>query len=99
VNVGGIGGTQAGNALSLAAIRVTLENVLTEKNYARMIPFAARWAEGVAQALAKYAPSCHLTQLDGRAEYCFSPNPLRNGGEADAAGDNIITNSRGPQDA
>lgn len=30
VDVGGIGGTLAGNALSMASIRTTLENVLTE---------------------------------------------------------------------
>jgi glutamate-1-semialdehyde 2,1-aminomutase len=29
VDVGGVGGTLAGNALSMAAIRATLENVLT----------------------------------------------------------------------
>ena len=36
----GIGGTLAGNALSLAAMRATLGEVLTEEAFARMIPLA-----------------------------------------------------------
>ncbi len=36
-DVGGIGGTLAGNALSLAAMRATLSSVLTEEAYARLI--------------------------------------------------------------
>ncbi|MGE5413283.1 MAG: transaminase, partial [Syntrophomonadaceae bacterium] len=39
-DTGGIGGTLAGNALSLAAMRATLESVLTEEAYARTIPLA-----------------------------------------------------------
>ena len=35
VDQGGVGGTLAGNALSLAAARATLEHVLTEENFAR----------------------------------------------------------------
>ena len=42
--VGGIGGTLAGNALSLAAVRATLAEVLTEEAFARMIRLAARFA-------------------------------------------------------
>ena len=40
---GGIGGTLAGNALSLAAMRATLSCVLTEEAFARMIPLAERF--------------------------------------------------------
>ncbi len=36
-DVGGIGGTLAGNALSIAAMKATLQNVLTEEFYARAI--------------------------------------------------------------
>ena len=46
-DTGGVGGTLAGNALSLAAMRVTLDAVLTERSYAHAIPLAARFAEGV----------------------------------------------------
>src|SRR4029077_7702150 len=42
-DVGGIGGTLAGNALSLAAMRATLSKVLTKEAFDRMIPMAERW--------------------------------------------------------
>lgn len=90
VDVGGIGGTLAGNALSLAAIRATLENVLTEENYARMIPLAARWAQGVARVIQEYDLPWHVTQLGCRAEYRFMPQPPRNGGQAAAAHDEAL---------
>ena len=50
-DVGGIGGTLAGNALSLAAMRATLTAVLTKEAFERMIPMAERWTAGVAKAM------------------------------------------------
>ncbi len=52
-DVGGIGGTLAGNALSLAAMRATLTKVLTKEAFDRMIPLAERWTAGVAKAIAE----------------------------------------------
>ena len=46
VDVGGVGGTLAANALSLAAMRATLGEVLTEEAFARMIALAERWTAG-----------------------------------------------------
>ena len=46
-DVGGTGGTLAGNALSLAAMRATLADVLTDEAFARMIELGARFEEGV----------------------------------------------------
>jgi len=86
-DVGGIGGTLAGNALSLAAMRVTLERVLTEEAYARMIPLAERFAEGVLRVIAEHDAPWHVTRLGCRAEYLFQPDPPRNGGEAAARKD------------
>lgn len=86
-DTGGIGGTLAGNALSLAAIRATLENVLTPEAFAHMIPLAERWANGVANAIAASGLLWHVTRLGCRAEYLFRPRPPRNGGEAAAAMD------------
>jgi hypothetical protein len=42
-DTGGIGGTLAGNALSLAAMRATLEHVLTEDAFTHMIALAERF--------------------------------------------------------
>ncbi len=87
IDVGGIGGTLAGNALSLAAIHATLEQVLTPDAYSRMVPLAQRWTEGVERVLAAHAMPWHVTRLGTRAEYHFLPNAPRNGREAAAASD------------
>ena len=86
-DTGGIGGTLAGNALSLAAMRATLENVLTPAAFAHMIPLAERWAGGVAAAIAESGLPWHVTRLGCRAEYLFHPSHPRNGAEAAASMD------------
>jgi len=87
VDVGGIGGTLAANALSLAAMRATLAEVLTEEAFARMIPIAERWTAGVDAGIARAGLPWHVSRLGCRAEYLFSPERPRNGAEAHAAGD------------
>jgi glutamate-1-semialdehyde 2,1-aminomutase len=86
-DVGGIGGTLAGNALSLAAMRATLESVLTEDAYARTIPLAERWTQGVQEAIDSAGLPWHVTRLGCRAEYLFGPTRPRNGAEAAAMDD------------
>ncbi len=86
-DVGGIGGTLAGNALSLAAVRATLGEVLTDEAFARMIPLAQRWERGVAEVIAANGALWHVTRLGCRAEYHFRPTPPRTGAEQWAAGD------------
>jgi glutamate-1-semialdehyde 2,1-aminomutase len=86
-DVGGIGGTLAGNALSLAAMRATLENVLTAKAYETMIPLAKRFNDGVAAEIKNRALPWNVIQLGARAEYHFTPRPPHNGGESAAAAD------------
>jgi glutamate-1-semialdehyde 2,1-aminomutase len=87
VDVGGVGGTLAANALSLAAMRATLGEVLTEDAFSRMIPLAERWTAGVDAAIAEAGHPWHVTQLGCRAEYLFGPDRPRNGTEAHAAAD------------
>src|SRR5215470_3717383 len=86
-DVGGVGGTLAGNALSLAAMRATLEKVLTQKAFDHMIYLAERWTDGVAKAIAEFVVAWNVTRLGCRAEYLFSPRTPRNGGEAHDAMD------------
>jgi len=86
-DVGGIGGTLAGNALSLAAMCATLANVLTKEAFDRMIPMAERWTAGVQNAIAEFAVPWNVTRLGCRAEYLFSPQPPKNGTEAHDAMD------------
>jgi glutamate-1-semialdehyde 2,1-aminomutase len=86
-DVGGIGGTLAGNALSLAAMRATLTEVLTEEAFERMIPMAERWTAGVAKAIADVELPWHVTRLGCRAEYLFGAREPKNGTEAHDAMD------------
>jgi glutamate-1-semialdehyde aminotransferase len=88
IDVGGVGGTLAGNALSLAAIRTTLAEVLTDEAFARMLPLGDRWANGVQKALDAHDVPWHVTTLGCRAEYAFSPTQPRDGAEA-ASGDDF----------
>ena len=74
-DVGGIGGTLAGYALSLAAVRATLGEVLTEAAFERMIPLAERWTAGVEEVIAAHGVPWHVTRLGCRAEYHFLPSP------------------------
>ena len=86
-DVGGIGGTLAGNALSLAAMRATLSSVLTEDAYAHTIPLAQRWTAGVEAAIAEFGLPWQVTRLGCRAEYLFGLNRPHNGSEAAAMDD------------
>src|SRR5918911_681369 len=51
---GGVGGTLAGNALSLAAARATLAHVLTEEAFERMAETCARYVAGVEAVMAPH---------------------------------------------
>lgn len=83
----GIGGTLAGNALSLLAMRVTLEEVLTPSAYARTIPLAQRFVAGAESVIAEAGLPWIVKRLGCRAEYWFRATPPRNGGEAALAAD------------
>ena len=90
IDVGGVGGTLAGNALSLAAMRATLGEVLTPEAFERMIALATRFTEGVEASLAEFELPWSIAQLGARAEYRFvSPAP-RTGEEAAAAADDEL---------
>ena len=86
-DVGGIGGTLAGNALSLAAMRATLLEVLTEEAFQVMFARAEQWTDGVAGAIGGSGLPWHVTRLGARAEYLFGPARPRNGRDAAAMED------------
>jgi glutamate-1-semialdehyde 2,1-aminomutase len=86
-DTGGIGGTLAANALGTAAMRATLEQVLTEASYRTTIPLAERFARGVEGVIAERGLPWIVKRLGCRVEYWFRPTPPRNGGEAAAAVD------------
>ena len=87
VDVGGVGGTLAGNALSLAAMRATLGEVLTEEAFERMIALATDFTAGVQATLDELDVPWSISQLGARAEYRFvRPAPV-NGEDSAAAAD------------
>ncbi|MBK8293834.1 MAG: aspartate aminotransferase family protein [Solirubrobacterales bacterium] len=81
-DTGGVGGTLAGNALSMAAVRATLSEVLTEEAFEYTIPLATRFTEGVQAVIGEHDLPWSVTQLGARAEYRFEPVPSRNGTDA-----------------
>jgi len=87
IDTGGIGGTLAGNALSFAAMRATLTEVLTDKNFATMIALGNRWCDGVDAAIKEFSLPWHVNRLGARGEYLFQGHAPRTGGEAARAGD------------
>lgn len=84
-DVGGIGGTLAGNALSIAAMKATLQNVLTDEFYDKAIRLQERFTEGVESVIREFNLPWIVKRLGNRSEYWFRPTPPKNGGEAHAA--------------
>jgi glutamate-1-semialdehyde 2,1-aminomutase len=82
IDAGGTGGTLAGNALSLAAMRATLGTVLTDPAFDRMIELGARFEDGVREVLSSHELPWHVVRLGCRVEYLFRPQPARTGAEA-----------------
>jgi len=85
VDTGGVGGTLAGNALSLAAARATLEHVLTEAAFERMAQLAERFTDGVQDAITRHGLGWSVSRLGARTEYRFTAPSPRSGTESAAA--------------
>lgn len=81
----GMGTTLSANPLQFAAMRATLEEVITEENYARMETLAQRLEAGLSAAIAAHGLPWHVARVGARVEFICAPGPLRNGGEAEAA--------------
>jgi glutamate-1-semialdehyde 2,1-aminomutase len=89
-DVGGVGGTLAANVLSLTAVRATLEHVLTEDAFERMIALGERFERGVQDAIDEHSLPWHVTRLGCRVEYLFRPERPVTGSDAAAAGDHLL---------
>jgi glutamate-1-semialdehyde 2,1-aminomutase len=89
-DVGGIGGTLAGNALSIAAMKATLQNVLTDDFYKKAIALQEYFTAGVEGVIQEFNLPWIVKRLGNRSEYWFKPTPPRNGGEAAAAIDHEL---------
>jgi glutamate-1-semialdehyde 2,1-aminomutase len=90
IDMGGVGGTLAGNALSMAAARATLAEVLTDDAFARMAALSSRLTMHTRATLEAHALPWTVTQLGARAEYRYSAVAPRTGTESAAAADDQL---------
>jgi glutamate-1-semialdehyde 2,1-aminomutase len=90
VDVGGVGGTLAGNALSTAAMRATLGEVLTPQAFAQMSELATAFTDGVQATLDELDVPWSISRLGARAEYRFARPAPRSGEESAAAADDDL---------
>lgn len=90
VDVGGVGGTLAGNALSVTAMRATLEHVLTEEAFEHMVRLATDFTEGVQATLDRTGVPWSVSRLGARAEYRFTSPAPRDGSSSAAAADDEL---------
>jgi glutamate-1-semialdehyde 2,1-aminomutase len=89
-DVGGVGGTLAGNALSLAAMRATLGEVMTDEAFERMIGLGERFEHGVQGVIESRGLPWHAVRLGCRVEYLFRSDRARTGTEAAAGQDDEL---------
>jgi len=89
-DVGGVGGTLAGNALSLAAMRATLGEVMTDDAFERMIALGERFEQGVQGVIEGRELPWHVVRLGCRVEYLFRSDRARTGTEAAAGQDDDL---------
>ncbi|MFM6979992.1 MAG: transaminase [Micrococcales bacterium] len=82
VDMGGVGGTLAGNPLQVAAMRATLEQVLTKDNFDRMIELSTYFTDEVQRLFDKYDLDWSINQLGARAEYRFAKPYPKTGTDA-----------------
>ncbi len=81
----GMGTTLSANPLQFAAMRATLEEVMTPQNHAHMERLARRLEAGLAAVIDRHRLPWHVARVGARVEFVCAPGPLRNGGEAEAA--------------
>jgi glutamate-1-semialdehyde 2,1-aminomutase len=89
-DTGGVGGTLAGNALSLAAARATLGEVLTDEAFEWMIGLRERFVEGAEAAIAEHSMPWSIVTLGARCEFRYAAEPPRTGAESAAAGNSQL---------
>jgi len=87
VDMGGVGGTLAGNPVSLAATRATLEEVLTDAAFPQMIAVAAAFEDGIRKIIERYRLPWSVSRLGARVEYRFAAPAPRTGTESAACAD------------
>jgi glutamate-1-semialdehyde 2,1-aminomutase len=81
----GMGTTLSANALTLAAMRATLEHVMTDAAYESMERLAAVLVAGLQAVITARQLRWHAVRVGARVEFICAPGPLRDGTQAEAA--------------
>jgi glutamate-1-semialdehyde aminotransferase len=86
------GGTLFANALSMAAARAALGEVLTDQAYERTATLGARLADGLEAAVGRTGLPWTIHRLFARSGTTFGPKLPRDADEARATEDRLLTN-------
>jgi glutamate-1-semialdehyde 2,1-aminomutase len=85
-----LGGTLFANALSMAAARATMLEVLTPEAYASTQRLGARLADGIRAGVKRAGLPWHAHHLGPRSGYTFRATPIRNAAEGRACEDELL---------
>ena len=80
----GMGTTLSANALALACLEASLDELMTPANYTAMHDCASYLSEGLGHVFATEALSWHVARVGARLEFGFG-NPAKNGVESERA--------------
>jgi glutamate-1-semialdehyde 2,1-aminomutase len=83
----GVGTTLTANLLAMAAMRATLEQLMTPATYAPMHALSAQMAQGLREVIARHGLPWCVSQVGARSEFQFCATPPLNGAQAGAAMD------------
>jgi glutamate-1-semialdehyde 2,1-aminomutase len=87
VDMGGVGGTLAGNPVSMAAARACLGEVLTDAAFTHMIGLTTRLTAALTTAVQSAGLPWSVTQLGARVEFRYADPAPRTGTESHGAED------------
>jgi len=90
VDVGGVGGTLAGNAMSFAAMRAVLGDVLTDEAFGPMEELATMFTNDVQAIIDEFSLPWSISQLGARCEYRFANPAPKSGGESVKSSDPLL---------
>ncbi|MCA3574305.1 MAG: aminotransferase class III-fold pyridoxal phosphate-dependent enzyme [Aestuariivirga sp.] len=89
-----IGGTTYGSAITLAAARAVLEEVLTEEGYRRMAALGGRLADGIDGIIARYNLPWRAFRYGPRSGFCLGERLPQNAEDAVPSLDRAFSDAR-----
>jgi glutamate-1-semialdehyde 2,1-aminomutase len=90
-NLVATGGTIFGNALTMAAARAVMTEILVPEAYAHTQRLGARLAAGMRASVERHGLPWHIHHLGPRSGYTFRPTPIRTGAEGRACADELLS--------